>query len=83
MSIITINLGGCCIQNILLYKAYICYERSIFLLSFGLAINAGYIVITILYSLFGRVPTYKDIIGNCVVSVCFALLYFINSFYYK
>ncbi|KAI9279367.1 hypothetical protein BY458DRAFT_545253 [Sporodiniella umbellata] len=67
VSIVSINLGGCCIQNILLYKAYLCYERSVVLLSLGLIINTGYIAITIIYALFGQVPTHKDMIGNCTM----------------
>ncbi|KAI8982223.1 hypothetical protein BDF20DRAFT_458314 [Mycotypha africana] len=67
ISIIAVNLGGCCIQTILLYKAYICYDRSTWLLVIGSIINTGYIGLTIVYALWGQVPTYKDIIGNCVM----------------
>ncbi|KAI8072086.1 hypothetical protein BDF21DRAFT_454188 [Thamnidium elegans] len=67
VSIICVNLGGCCIQTILLYKAYICYDRSTWLLLFGSFINVGYIALTFIYATLGKVPTYKDLLGNCVM----------------
>ncbi|KAI7866909.1 uncharacterized protein EV154DRAFT_583435 [Mucor mucedo] len=67
VSIICVNLGGCCIQTILLYKAYICYDRSTWLLLFGSFINLGYIALTFIYATLGKVPTYKDLLGNCVM----------------
>ncbi|KAF1801503.1 hypothetical protein FB192DRAFT_1324810, partial [Mucor lusitanicus] len=41
VSIISVNLGGCCIQTILLYKAYICYDRAKWLIIIGSLINTG------------------------------------------
>ncbi|KAL9546019.1 hypothetical protein PS6_007889 [Mucor atramentarius] len=67
VSIISVNLGGCCIQTILLYKAYICYDRAKWLIIIGSLINTGYIALTFIYGTFGKVPTYKDLMGNCVV----------------
>lgn len=67
VSIICVNLGGCCIQTILLYKAYICYDRSKWLLFLGSFINLGYIALTFVYATLGKVPTFKDLLGNCVL----------------
>ncbi|KAI7898993.1 uncharacterized protein BX663DRAFT_489559 [Cokeromyces recurvatus] len=67
VSIVAVNLGGCCIQTILLYKAYICYDRSKWLIILGSFINIGYIALIFIYATLGRVPTYKDIVGNCVM----------------
>ncbi|KAI8643007.1 hypothetical protein BD408DRAFT_365739 [Parasitella parasitica] len=67
ISIISVTLGGCCIQSILLYKAYICYDRAKWLLIIGSIINAGYIALTFVYGTLGKMPTYKDFIGNCVM----------------
>ncbi|KAG1175759.1 hypothetical protein G6F70_002720 [Rhizopus microsporus] len=68
IAIIVVNLEGCAIQTILLYKAYICYDRSILLLILGSLINLGYIALIFIYAAYGKVPTYKDIIGNCVLN---------------
>ncbi|ORE02325.1 hypothetical protein BCV72DRAFT_234885 [Rhizopus microsporus var. microsporus] len=68
IAIIVVNLEGCAIQTILLYKAYICYDRSILLLILGSLINLGYIALIFFYATYGKVPTYKDIIGNCVLN---------------
>ncbi|KAI8876773.1 hypothetical protein K501DRAFT_199659 [Backusella circina FSU 941] len=67
VSIISVNLGGGCIQTILLYKAYICYDRAIWLLVVGSIINLCYIALTIVYATAGNVPTYKNFTGNCIV----------------
>ncbi|CEP19751.1 hypothetical protein [Parasitella parasitica] len=67
VSIICVTLGGCCIQSILLYKAYICYDRAKWLLIIGSIIHAGYIALTFVYGTLGKMPTYKDFIGNCVM----------------
>ncbi|KAI9470771.1 MAG: hypothetical protein EXX96DRAFT_585659 [Benjaminiella poitrasii] len=67
VSIIAVNLGGCCIQTILLYKAYICYDRSKWLIILGSLINLGYIALTFVYATLGHVPSYKDMMGNCVM----------------
>ncbi|KAI8337034.1 hypothetical protein BC941DRAFT_396942 [Chlamydoabsidia padenii] len=67
VSIICVDLGGCCIQSILLYKAYICNNRSKGLLVFGSIINAGYIALIFLYATVGRVESHRDFIGNCVL----------------
>ncbi|OBZ89715.1 hypothetical protein A0J61_02226 [Choanephora cucurbitarum] len=64
ISIVFINLGGCCIQSILLYKAYICYDRARWLIIFGSLINLGYIGLIIVFSTMAKLPTYKDIMGN-------------------
>ncbi|SAM00406.1 hypothetical protein [Absidia glauca] len=67
VSIICVNLGGCCIQSILLYKAYICNNRSKWLLVFGSVINAGYFALIFIYATLGRVESHRDFIGNCVL----------------
>ncbi|CAO3597615.1 unnamed protein product [Absidia cylindrospora] len=67
VSIICVNLGGCCIQSVLLYKAYICHQRATWLLVLGSIINAGYIALIFLYATLGRVESYRDFIGNCVL----------------
>ncbi|KAL9540370.1 hypothetical protein MBANPS3_009713 [Mucor bainieri] len=66
VSIVAVNLGGCCIQTILLYKAYICYDRAKWLIIIGSLINTGYIALTFVYGTLGKVPTHKDMMGNCV-----------------
>ncbi|KAI8374452.1 uncharacterized protein BYT42DRAFT_576413 [Radiomyces spectabilis] len=68
VSIISVNLGGCCIQSILLYKAYICYDRAKSLIIIGSIINLGYVALTFLYATLGRVPTYKDFTGHCLLN---------------
>ncbi|KAI8342244.1 hypothetical protein BD560DRAFT_493386 [Blakeslea trispora] len=67
ISIIFINLGGCCIQSILLYKAYICYDRAKWLILIGSIINLGYIALVIILSNLAKLPTYKDLLGNCIL----------------
>ncbi|KAI7852870.1 hypothetical protein BDC45DRAFT_607098 [Circinella umbellata] len=67
ISIVSINLAGCCIQNILLYKAYICYDRAKWLLWLGSFINLGYLALIVLYSTLGRVDSTLDIFGNCIL----------------
>lgn len=74
---------------ILLYKAYICYDRSRWLLILGSVINLGYIALTFIYATLGKVPTYKDLMGNCVVSTLLISTDFTKSilttttFYYR
>ncbi|KAI9247417.1 hypothetical protein BDA99DRAFT_254393 [Phascolomyces articulosus] len=67
VSIVSINLAGCCIQNILLYKAYICYDRAKWLIWVGSFINLGYLALIALYSTLGRVDSTLDLIGNCIL----------------
>jgi hypothetical protein len=68
VSVVTVNLGGCIIQTILLYKAYICYDRAKWLILIGSGINMGYFALIFIFATIGRVPSYKDMVGNCVVS---------------
>ncbi|KAI7881116.1 hypothetical protein K492DRAFT_161910 [Lichtheimia hyalospora FSU 10163] len=67
VSIIAVNLGGCCIQSILLYKAYICYDHAKWLLWLGSFINCGYLALIFLYATLGKVPSYRDEMGNCLI----------------
>lgn len=83
IAITVVNLEGCAIQTILLYKAYICYDRSILLLILGSLINLGYIALIFIFAAYGKVPTYKDIIGNCIVSyILLFMSFFINLFFF-
>ncbi|CAO3611801.1 unnamed protein product [Cunninghamella blakesleeana] len=68
VAIICTNIGGCCIQSILLYKAYICHNRPTWLLILGSFINAGYIALIFLYATVGKVESHRDFIGNCVLN---------------
>ncbi|KAI8098736.1 uncharacterized protein BX664DRAFT_381413 [Halteromyces radiatus] len=68
VSIICVNLGGCCIQSILLYKAYICHNRRKWLLVLGSFINTGYVALIFLYATIGKVDSHRDFIGNCVLN---------------
>ncbi|KAI9301626.1 hypothetical protein BJ944DRAFT_252168 [Cunninghamella echinulata] len=68
VSIVCINIGGCCIQSILLYKAYICHNRPIWLLVLGSVINMGYFILIFLYATIGKVESHRDFIGNCVLN---------------
>ncbi|ORX54008.1 hypothetical protein DM01DRAFT_143124 [Hesseltinella vesiculosa] len=67
VAIVCVNLGGGCLQSILLYKAYICHNRSKVMLSVGSLINLGYAILIILYATLAKVDTYPDFIGNCVM----------------
>ncbi|ORZ00215.1 hypothetical protein BCR43DRAFT_133461 [Syncephalastrum racemosum] len=68
VSIVAVNMGGAVVQTILLYKAYICYDRAKWLIFLGSAINLGYLALTFLYATIGRVPTFKDYTGSCVLN---------------
>ncbi|KAI8141608.1 hypothetical protein BJV82DRAFT_714826 [Fennellomyces sp. T-0311] len=88
VSIIAVNLAGCCIQSILLYKAYICYDKAKWLLCLGSFINLGYIALIFLYATIAKVPTYKDpmvewpalaklgidILSNAFLSIAFLMV---------
>ncbi|KAI8974327.1 hypothetical protein BDB01DRAFT_807059 [Pilobolus umbonatus] len=67
LTIVVVNLGGCVVQSILLYKAFICYNRSMVLIILGSVVNLGYIVLIIICATLGKVPAYKDMVGNCVM----------------
>ncbi|KAI9316675.1 hypothetical protein BX666DRAFT_2027503 [Dichotomocladium elegans] len=67
ISITCVNIAGILIQSILLYKAYICNNRARWLLGLGSAINCGYLVLLVLYSVFGQVPFTRDSFGNCLM----------------
>ncbi|KAI8577842.1 hypothetical protein K450DRAFT_200888 [Umbelopsis ramanniana AG] len=66
VSIVTVNLGGICIQSVLLYKAYVCNERARWLLGIGALAQCGYIVLMVLDATSGRVTSTQDpITGMC------------------
>ncbi|KAG2173422.1 hypothetical protein INT44_008774 [Umbelopsis vinacea] len=70
VSIVTVNLGGICIQSVLLYKAYVCNERARWLLGIGALAQCGYIVLIGLDATTGRVTSTQDpITGMCSVGV--------------
>ncbi|KAI8967235.1 hypothetical protein BDF20DRAFT_917711 [Mycotypha africana] len=52
----------------MVYKAYVCYGRNKWLMVLGCLINAGYIALISIYASVGKVPTSKDIFGNCVMN---------------
>ncbi|GAB5588113.1 hypothetical protein Unana1_03013 [Umbelopsis nana] len=66
VSIVTVNLGGICIQSVLLYKAYICNERARWLLGIGALAQCGYVILIFLDATAGRVTSIQDpITGMC------------------
>ncbi|KAL0095651.1 hypothetical protein J3Q64DRAFT_1857137 [Phycomyces blakesleeanus] len=67
VSIIAIDLGGCCVHTILLYKAYVCYQRKLWVIMIGLIINMGYIALICIYGTFGRTKSSMDVAGNCTI----------------
>ncbi|KAG2178818.1 hypothetical protein INT43_001664 [Umbelopsis isabellina] len=66
VSIVTVNLGGICIQSVLLYKAYVCNERARWLLGIGALAQCGYMVLIFLDATAGRVTSTQDpLTGMC------------------
>ncbi|CAO3677511.1 unnamed protein product [Umbelopsis vinacea] len=66
VSIVTVNLGGICIQSVLLYKAFVCNERARWLLGIGAVAQCGYIVLIFLDATAGKVTSIQDpITGMC------------------
>ncbi|KAI7866340.1 hypothetical protein BDF14DRAFT_1814205 [Spinellus fusiger] len=67
VAIIAIDLSGCCVHTILLYKAYICYNKALWVIVIGLFINMGYIALICIYSTVGKTVSIMDIAGNCSI----------------